>query len=179
MQVQIINEKNDAMGKSIMIEEEETKTFSKSNLINENKVIYLLLRIGYPDIDYGQTTKHISSYQNTARILGIRIVKVIIGNMNRYAFYFRSFLRNDDEANHIGEAILYAASYVFGPIGEVDESVTVFPIPRSIYKHNTRINLSTLIDLEENCLPKQRHLLTPSFSIGSVMYGADYLTSTA
>lgn len=154
-----------------MIENEVIKKFSDSN--SEKKSIYLLLRLGYPEKEFDRTMEHINSYKKTEALLGITIEKVIVENLNRYAFYFRNFLQNDEKANHIGEVIQYSANFVFGPVGNDFNGVTVFPIPRFLYKRNHKINLQELIDLEYDKFPCERHIIDPSFSIGSVMYISD------
>ncbi|MEN6381784.1 MAG: hypothetical protein ABFC86_00750 [Rectinema sp.] len=143
-------------------------------IIREEKVIYLILQFGYPTEAYSQPIEHIAAYELAANELGITVLKVDVGRISRYSFYFPDYQRNDEVANHIGEALVYAANLISGPMADLQESNSEYAIPYEVVKESRKVDLQILINVEEMRGLEFKELNFPTLTLGSASFLDDH-----
>jgi hypothetical protein len=138
-----------------------------------DRVCYLLLQLGCPPLRPGTANKHLSIARRTAKYLSIRLWPVDLradgyGMADlRYFFRFPWYKKNDSNAIHIAEAILYTASTICGPFMDTNEEAVVLRVPKELVKDQEAVSLDALIQLEASRDWSDRVTINATYAIGT------------
>ena len=130
-------------------------------IINNNRVCYLLLQVGVPSNSYpaklANGFQSIKVAKNVGKKIGIIVFpfqfRSISKDKGEYRFVFRFpwYKRNDEHANKISEAFLLGLSISFGPWIDPNQSIAAYCFPSELI-NDEMLSVDDLINFE-NSLP--------------------------
>jgi hypothetical protein len=94
--------------------------------------------------------------KRAAKRLSVHLWLVNLGEADRkmgdlrYFFRFPAWKRDDFKATRVGEAVLYTASAIYGPLLDLGEEAVVFRVPRGLIRDQEALSLDALIQLEKS-----------------------------
>lgn len=125
---------------------------------DDNRVCYLLLYVCVPSRIFPPPSKRhlegIKYIKKAGKALGVKIWPLRVTRENgrgefRYFFRFPRYLKDDQEAQRIGECFLYALALVHGPLMVPHEAASVFRVPVEVVHNASTLTVERLVEIEE------------------------------
>ena len=144
---------------------------------------YLLLHLGVPSsrspVSSAGQLQAVRSARRAGKELGIRVWPSRVfwpGKEGHYRYFFRfpRYRRDDVQATHVAEAVLFAVTLTHGPFMDTYAMTSVFRVPSELVRDAGSVPIDWLIQIEEERAPDDRTLAFPATKLDAATFMASY-----